>query len=102
MESVPVSVTETQESTTDVAMVQSAKADVAGLTEEDETGINYADGETGGLVAVDLGTYKLYEDDGGLAHTNGLYYFDKRYYDADVIICLPVLKSHQMAARSPW
>lgn len=64
----------------------------------DETGSNYAAGDTSDLVAVDIGAYKLYEADEGLAHTNGLYYFDKRYYDADVIISLPVLKNHMMAA----
>jgi uncharacterized protein (DUF362 family) len=65
----------------------------------DETGNDYAaTGQSDELVAVDLGAKKLYQGDAGLAHTNGLYYVDKRYYSADVIISLPVLKNHQMAA----
>jgi uncharacterized protein (DUF362 family) len=85
------------------------KAEILGYTQEnipdmdefisiDDTGINYADGDTSDLVAVDIGEYRLYEDDEGLAHTNGLYYFDKVYYEADVIISMPVLKNHMMAA----
>lgn len=85
------------------------KANILGYTHEnipyvdefismDKTGANYADGDTSDLVAVDIGEYRLYEDDDGLAHTNGLYFFDKRYYEADVIISMPVLKNHMMAA----
>ena len=49
------------------------------------------------LVAFDLGDKKLYEDDGSLAHTNGLLFMDKLYYSADVVIDLPVLKNHSNA-----
>jgi len=85
------------------------KAEILGYTHEnipfvdefismDMTGANYADGDTSDLVAVDIGEYRLYKDDEGLAHTNGLYFLDKVYYDADVIISMPVLKNHMMAA----
>jgi uncharacterized protein (DUF362 family) len=85
------------------------KAEILGYTREnipgmdafismDETGIGYADGDTRDLVAVDIGEYRLYQDDDGLAHTSGLYYFDRTYYEADVIISMPVLKNHMMAA----
>jgi uncharacterized protein (DUF362 family) len=59
----------------------------------DDTGSNFSE-NTDDLVAVDLGELKLYEDSGSLAHTNGIYYMDKQYYSADVIIDLPVLKNH--------
>ena len=59
----------------------------------DDSGKNFPD-NTDDLVAVDLGELKLYEDSGSLAHTNGIYYIDKQYYSADVIIDLPVLKNH--------
>jgi uncharacterized protein (DUF362 family) len=85
------------------------KAEILGYTLEnipemdafismDETGAGYVDGDTSDLVAVDIGEYRLYQDDEGLAHTNGLYFFDKVYYEADVIISMPVLKNHMMAA----
>jgi uncharacterized protein (DUF362 family) len=85
------------------------KAEILGYTQEnipgmdafislDESGANYANGDTSDLVAVDIGDYQLYQDDEGLAHTNGLYYFDRVYYEADVIISMPVLKNHMMAA----
>jgi uncharacterized protein (DUF362 family) len=63
----------------------------------DDTGRNFSD-NTDDLVAVDLGELKLYEDNGPLAYTNGIYYMDKDYYSADVIIDLPVLKNHNGAA----
>jgi uncharacterized protein (DUF362 family) len=59
----------------------------------DDAGKNFPD-NTDDLIAVDLGELKLYEDSGSLAHTNGIYYIDKQYYSADVIIDLPVLKNH--------
>jgi uncharacterized protein (DUF362 family) len=87
----------------------SEKAEILGYAQEnmpemdafismDESGIGYVDGDTSDLVAVDIGEYRLYQDDDGLAHTNGLYFFDKVYYEADVIISMPVLKNHMMAA----
>jgi uncharacterized protein (DUF362 family) len=59
----------------------------------DDAGRNFPE-NTDDLVAVDIGELKLYEDSGSLAHTNGIYYMDKDYYSADVIIDLPVLKNH--------
>lgn len=63
----------------------------------DDAGRNFSE-NTDELVAVDLGELKLYEDSGSLAHTNGIYYMDKDYYNADVIIDLPCLKNHNGAA----
>jgi len=63
----------------------------------DEAGRNFSQ-NTDDLVAVDLGELKLYQDTGTLSHTNGIYYMDKDYYSADVIIDLPVLKNHNGAA----
>jgi uncharacterized protein (DUF362 family) len=63
----------------------------------DDAGRNFSE-NTDDLVAVDLGELKLYEDNGALAYTNGIYYMDKDYYSADVIIDLPVLKNHNGAA----
>lgn len=64
----------------------------------DDSGQDYTE-ENGSdeFVAVDLGEYKLYEDNSDLAHTNGIYYYDRTYYEADVLISIPVLKNHQMA-----
>jgi len=63
----------------------------------DEAGRNFSH-NSDYLVAVDLGELKLYKDSGTLSHTNGIYYMDKDYYSADVIIDLPVLKNHNGAA----
>ena len=65
----------------------------------DASGAGYTE-EAGAedLVAVDLGEYKRYEDRDGLSHMSGIHYIDRTYYEADVLISLPVLKNHQMAA----
>ena len=52
------------------------------------------------LVAIDLGDKKLFQEERSLAHTNGLYFMDKVYYSADVVIDLPVLKNHMNAGFS--
>ena len=65
----------------------------------DDTGKGYeTTGTAEDVVAVDLGEYSLYEAGSGLDHMNGLFYMDRVYYEADVLISLPVLKNHQMAA----
>ena len=71
--------------------------DVDAFITMDESGRNFPE-NTDDLIAVDLGELKLYEDSGSLAHTDGIYYIDKDYYSADVIIDLPVLKNHNGAA----
>lgn len=63
----------------------------------DDSGINYTEDGSDDFIAVDLGEYRLYEDHTDLAHTDGVYYYDKIYYEADVLISIPVLKNHQMA-----
>ncbi len=63
----------------------------------DKTGENYAAGDTSDLVAVDLGDKARYKDFATydkLKHLGGIHYMNKTYYEADVIIDLPVLKSH--------
>jgi uncharacterized protein (DUF362 family) len=65
----------------------------------DDSGRDYTPEGSDDLVAIDLGTKRLYDfKDGDLTHTGGVYYMDKVYYSADAIIDLPVLKNHQMAA----
>ncbi len=63
----------------------------------DETGGDYSNINTDDMVAVDLGDRKIFTDDVSTL-TKGLYYIDKTYYSADVVISLPVLKSHMNAA----
>ena len=63
----------------------------------DKTGNSLYSVDTDDFVAVDLGDKKLYTDDAD-KWTEGNYYIDKLYYSADVVIDLPVLKSHGNAA----
>jgi uncharacterized protein (DUF362 family) len=64
----------------------------------DDSGKDYA--TTGGndLLAVDIGEYGLYDFTESLTFAKDYYYFDKKFYEADVLISLPVLKNHQMAS----
>lgn len=50
------------------------------------------------MVAVDLEDKGMYDFENSLTHTNGLYYVEKTYYNADVLISLPCLKNHRMAS----
>ncbi len=63
----------------------------------DESGDNLYSVDTSDLVAVDLGNKKLYTEDVD-QWTEGKYYIDKIYYSADVVIDLPLVKSHGNAA----
>ncbi len=61
----------------------------------DKVGGEYSSVDSDDLVALDLGNKKLYKD--GRKHkkyTKGLFYMSKVYHSADVVIDLPVLKSH--------
>jgi len=46
------------------------------------------------LVAVDLKDKRRYPVSRMSGDTKGVYYFDKTYFDADVLISIPVLKNH--------
>ncbi len=59
----------------------------------DDSGSGFRDGDMSDLVAVDLGERCLYEET-----RDGVYFMDVTYYNADVIISLPVLKNHMNAA----
>ena len=64
----------------------------------DETGDDFRSVDSSDLVGVDLGDKALYNKLPGFLKNK--YYFDKTYYNADVIISLPCLKNHFMAATT--
>ncbi len=63
----------------------------------DDSGDSLFSVDTSDLTAVDIGDKKRYTDDLD-KWTEGKYYIDKLYYSADVVIDLPLLKSHGNAA----
>lgn len=63
----------------------------------DESGDSLYSVDTSDLTAVDIGDKKLYTDDVD-KWTEGNYYIDRTYYSADVVIDLPLVKSHGNAA----
>lgn len=65
----------------------------------DDAGGDYNNLNMDDFVAVDLGDKKLYTEDMDNI-TKGLYFIEKTYYSADVVIDLPVLKSHVNAAMT--
>ncbi len=63
----------------------------------DDSGDDLYSVDTSDLTAVSIGQYKRYTDDLD-KWTEGNYYIDELYYSADVVIDLPLLKSHGNAA----
>ena len=61
---------------------------------------SYASVNSDDLVAVDLGKKRRYPASKTPHYTGGLYYFDRTYFEADVLISIPVLKNHLYAGMS--
>jgi uncharacterized protein (DUF362 family) len=60
----------------------------------------YACVDSDDLVAVDLGEKGRYPASRMPHYTGGSYYFDRTYFEADVLISIPVLKNHLYTGMS--
>ena len=61
---------------------------------------NYTVVDSDDLVAVDLGERGRYPASRMPRYTGGSYYFDRTYFEADVLISIPVLKNHLYTGMS--